>query len=128
MRMGIALVAAIAATVATAKEPITQGQICKATIAVMMGRSPSIITVVRTEGDVVFLRYTRADGTKWANRCSVSPAAKRVHWATEPGRWRNMPEDGRMSYSLSADGGTVTIVQTMPGSGDIAKSFRRGQL
>lgn len=126
--MGISLIMAIAATGAAAKDPISGAQICKATIAALMGRSPSVIRIDRTDGDVVFLRYTRADGTKWANRCSVSPSAKRVHWASEPGRWRNLPEDGQVFYSLSDDGGTVTIIQAMPGSGNIAKSFRRGQL
>jgi hypothetical protein len=52
--------------------PFSPQQVCRATIAALMGRDPAIIKVDRIEGEIVYVTYIRAnDGTSWSNRCKI---------------------------------------------------------
>ncbi|WP_036532487.1 hypothetical protein [Neosynechococcus sphagnicola] len=47
-------------------------QICKAGIAVLMGRNPAIMKVAKTQGNVIHLSYVRQDDRKkFSYRCKV---------------------------------------------------------
>ena len=89
------------------------GRVCRAAIATVMGRDPSIIRVTGTNGNIVDVRYTRDDGTIWSNRCRVESG--RVTWAAiengQPGRWRT--ED---NITFSADGDQITVTESIMGT------------
>lgn len=110
--------AAFAAAQPPTPAPVTlsqndQGRVCRASIATVMGRDPSIIRVVANDGNVVSVRYTRDDGTVWNSRCRVE--AGRVTWAAiengRPGRWRT---EDRITYVV--DGDQITITESMMGT------------
>lgn len=90
-----------------------QGRICRAAIATVMGRDPSVIRVIGSQSGIVDVRYTRDDGTIWTNRCRVE--AGRVTWAAvennRPGRWRT--ED---SITYRIEGDEITITESMMGT------------
>lgn len=107
----VALVSIILATSAYPawSQPVSAAVICRAAIAAIMGRKPEIIQVVRTEGDVQFLTYTRpSDKKRWSNRCRVE--GNTVVWAEEPGRWRNDPSDEKVSFEI-ANGTAIKITE-----------------
>jgi predicted NAD/FAD-dependent oxidoreductase len=85
-----------------------QGRACRAAIASVMGREPSIIRIVSRADDVVRVGYTRDDGTKWQNECRVT--GNKVEWRTyengRSGRWRT--ED---SITVTLKGGDVVHVR-----------------
>ncbi|MBZ7924326.1 PH domain-containing protein [Ensifer adhaerens] len=82
--------------------------VCKASIAAIMGRPPSIISTRPLETGVVGVSYTRSnDGSVWRYRCKLS--ADRVIWASDTGRWRDNPADEIVRFSLS--GNSLTISQ-----------------
>ncbi|MBI2260282.1 MAG: hypothetical protein HYU62_01255 [Caulobacterales bacterium] len=100
----------VAPVAMTAKD---MGRVCRAAIATVMGRDPSIIRVTATNGNIVDVRYTRDDGTVWSNRCRVESG--RVTWAAiengQPGRWRT--ED---NITFSADGDQITVTESIMGT------------
>lgn len=89
------------------------GRVCRAAIATVMGRDPSIIRVTATNGSIVDVRYTRDDGTVWSNRCRVDSG--QVTWAAiengQPGRWRT--ED---NITFSVDGDQITVTESIMGT------------
>lgn len=116
MAADAAATADLARKEAVALTPAMQGKVCRAAIAAVMGRDPSIIRVTANEGGIVDTRYTRDDGTVWKNRCRVEPG--RVVWAaidvngpgTGAGRWRTEDE-----ITFTADGSQITVSQSMMG-------------
>ena len=93
------------------------GRVCRATIAALMGRDPSIIQVDRLSGGIAYTSYSRpSDGSIWKNRCRVE--GDRVIWSavdlngpgTGPGRWRTHPLDETITYTI--DGAQVSIKMT----------------
>lgn len=116
------IMAAVLADDAAKAEPVVapvamtaedMGRVCRAAIATVMGRDPSIIRVTATNGNIVDVRYTRDDGTVWSNRCRVESG--RVTWAAiengQPGRWRT--ED---NITFSADGDQITVTESIMGT------------
>ena len=78
-------------------------QICRAAIATVMGRDPLGIDLDRTESNIHYLSYIRADDRKkFRYRCKIE--GQSVIWATEEGRWRNLPEDGVIIHSTDCTG------------------------
>lgn len=87
-------------SVASTTMTLSNATLCKAGIAVVMGRPIESITSVDT-GDTVALSYTRkSDGTKWDYQCKVK--GERLIWAAKGGRWRNGPNDNVVTYSIGA--------------------------
>lgn len=90
-------------------------RVCRAAVAHMMGKSPSIMKVKSNSGGVVRIQYRRPDdGTVWKDDCRLE--GQRVMWrsvdavgASGPGRWRNHPDDEVITYSI--DGKTIRIGQ-----------------
>lgn len=106
---------------------IGQTEICKATIAAMMGRDPQIIKLDRETEGVSFLSYVRADdGTLWTYQCKL--VGNEVHWATPGGRWRDLPEDGKVFYKVEQDRSSVTIKQVFSDGSELSDSYTADQL
>lgn len=90
-----------------------RGRICRAAIASIFGRDPSIIRVLGQADGIVRVRYSRPDdGTVWTNECRVN--ASTVDWRAvdngRPGRWRT--ED---TLRFKQDGASITVEQFMNG-------------
>jgi len=80
-----------------------------------MGRPVEIITVDRSTGGEADVRYARADDQSvWRVRCKLE--GDRVIWRTIDafgansglGRWRDGPDDGRITVALNVDRIRVT--------------------
>lgn len=85
------------------------GRVCRAAIASLMGRDPSIIAVTSNDGAHINVSYrTMNDGKVWRNHCSI--IGDRVNWAAildgAQGRWRT--EDD-IRYVLSGPSIKVTV-------------------
>jgi len=104
----------------------SQEQICKATIAKIMGRAPKSMKVSKNEGGVVYLYYIRQnDKSKWTYRCKLE-GNQSVVWATETGRWRTDPREEQFSYRIS--GGSLEIVEKNPDGSSSKETFKTSQL
>jgi hypothetical protein len=80
----------------------SEEEICRAAIAAIMGRDPQIINVDKVDSGIVYTSYIRPDDdSRWANRCRVEKQTQGITWATDTGRWRTDPEDGKLSYSIN---------------------------
>lgn len=89
-------------TVPGRRAPVNQSQICRATIAALMGRDPQIIKVDSDSGGITSLSYRRAsDGSYWSHRCKVM--GQTVIWATKEGRWRDHPLDEKVSFEQKGE-------------------------
>ena len=103
--------------------------ICKAAIALLFNREPVIIRIDKTESEVVYLSYLRAeDATHWNYRRKL--VQDRVYWAMDnngtPGRWR--VADGDEQVTWKRDDGTIAItVDYADGSRD-RKVYDRSNL
>lgn len=78
----------------------SDAQVCKATIAKVMGRSVSSMSDSAVGGET-FVSYVRADDQKkFDYKCKISGAV--TVWATKIdgkwGRWRDLPEDGVVKF------------------------------
>jgi len=64
-----------------------------------MDRDPRLFRLTRTDGDILFLSYVRPlDNFDWTYRCRIS--GNRIIWASEPGRWREDPNDDEVSFEI----------------------------
>ncbi|MBK6850338.1 MAG: hypothetical protein IPG93_01680 [Burkholderiales bacterium] len=103
----------------------TSQQICRATIAAVMGRNPSIIKLEGVTGDQINVFYIRSDdGSRWRNRCKIQ--GPNIVWATSEGRWRNSPEDEVITYSASSS--SITIKIKYADGSKAEKSYTSAQL
>lgn len=88
---------------------ISSESICLAAIAKVMNQNPSRINTATRPNRLVSVYYTRTDGKNFEYNCKLS--GNRILWQTydygSVGRWRNAPEDGKLTYSIS--GQTITI-------------------
>ena len=82
--------------------------ICKAAIAAIMGKDPSIVSSKKKRGGNIILRYIRpTDKSKWSYRCKV--LNKKIIWGTIDGRWRDHPNDPVVTYSEREN--TLSIIE-----------------
>lgn len=96
---------------------ISQEDICKASIATIMGRDPSIMKIDTIQGDVVYLSYIRSnDETRWSYKCKLD--GSKVIWGNAEGRWRT---EELVTFTVSGD--TVTITDKTTSSTE-SFSFR----
>jgi len=100
-------------------------QICKATVAKVMGKAPSIIKIDKVSGNVTHLSYIRQnDGSHWALRCKLEGST--AIWATGTDRWRTGQYDSKITFSVNKQ--TLNISEKFSdGSGD-DKSYNLKQL
>lgn len=84
--------------------------ICRTAIASISGRDPKLLQVTLTDGDVLFLAYVRPiDNFVWNYRCRID--GNRVLWASEPGRWRDNPKDGKLFFEVVGGGQQLRIIE-----------------
>ncbi len=84
----------------------SMNQVCKAGIAKIMGRNPSIIQIDRVAKGVIYLSYVRQDDkTKWKYKCKIE--GNRIIWGSDTGRWRTNPMDSMVSFQVS--GNLITV-------------------
>ncbi|MFO1014520.1 MAG: hypothetical protein U1E50_12235 [Caulobacteraceae bacterium] len=104
------------------------GRVCRAAVAAINGRDPSIIRIVRSEEGMAYTEYARPDDGKiWKNRCRTD--GDRVIWSTVdldgpgtgPGRWRNDPADEIIRFKI--DGRAVTISQDFGDGSVISNTY-----
>ena len=107
------------------KGAFTDQQICIATVAVTMGRDPSIIKIDSIQGNVTYLSYERQDdGKHWAYRCKLD--GNKAIWASDTGRWRTDQFDSKITFSVS--GNKINISEKYSdGSGGV-KTYSINQL
>ncbi|KXF79905.1 hypothetical protein [Enterovibrio coralii] len=96
----------------------TQEQICRASVAAIKGKSPSIMIVdkrvveAETELDIFHISYKRPDdGKKWHYRCKVDKT--RAVWSQgKDGRWRDQAQDPTVRFEIEGD--EIKINETFP--------------
>ena len=107
-----------------------RARVCRAAIAYLNGHSPAIMKVKSTTEASVVVRYNRPDDRKaWTNECRFS--GDRVVWRTigafggsEPGRWRETPDDEDVRFSI--EGTKVTIKTTYSDGSSGSKTYTIG--
>ena len=128
MSAGDVEVGAAERAVATLHGPGILRRVCRAAIADLNGRSPSIMKVVRENAGTIRIRYARpSDGKVWTSDCRLE--GDRVLWRTVDasgagsgeGRWRDDPADEVLTYLL--DGTRVTITTAFPGEPPTSQSY-----
>ncbi|WP_103120578.1 hypothetical protein [Methylopila sp. Yamaguchi] len=115
------LLAVLSGSSAFAKD-IGVPEICKATIAKVMGRDPRIIRTDTQESGIYYLSYVRDDGTLWSYRCRLE--GNQVIWASDKGRWRTHPDDETLTYRLSQDRRSLTISEKFSDGSSTEASFK----
>jgi hypothetical protein len=109
----------------TTKVNFTDQQICKATIAKLMGKKPSIIKIDKTSGNVIYLSYIRPfDGSHWAYRCKLEGST--AIWASDVGRWRTGIYDSTLTFSANKN--NLKITESHPDGSSGYKSYSLQQL
>ena len=105
---------------------VEASEICRAAIASVMGRDPSIMRT-RVVDNIQYVSYVRPDdGKVWTYRCRLE--GNRVVWAGEQGRWRTHPSDEVITYELSPGGKSVQITEVHEDASKIRKTFPRTKL
>ncbi|CAH9061992.1 hypothetical protein PSECIP111951_02602 [Pseudoalteromonas holothuriae] len=106
-------------------QPVTDTQVCKATIATVMGRDPSIIKLQKQQNSVIYVSYIRkSDSSKWTYRCKLK--GNKVIWASEKGRWREHSLDSKIVYSIHDN--TLKISEQHTDGSTTKKSFKISKL
>jgi hypothetical protein len=119
----------------SARKPVAQKQlpsdkysdqeICKAVIARVMGRDPTIIRASHGTDNIVALSYNRqSDGKNWTYRCEVDGGS--AVWASDTGRWRTAPADSKIELSLSD--GDLVVKETYGDGSSSETQFSKAQL
>nr|WP_325265575.1 PH domain-containing protein [uncultured Rhizobium sp.] len=109
--------------VSNAPRPVAK--ICKAAVAAIMGRDPSIISVGAEISGVLPLSYVRPDdGKQCKYRCRVE--GDRIIWASDTGRWRTDPLDEKIFYTISSN--TISISERYTDGSSNESTYLLGQL
>jgi hypothetical protein len=118
----LAVVAAVLISTCTKPAPTLSSteydRICKGAISVLFFTPIDDIKLIRREGEVVYLTYTRkSDSTVWKNKCRIECMA--IVWGSEDGRWRTDSRDEKLSFTLDRGARAFTIrLSFSDGSGD----------
>jgi hypothetical protein len=114
-----------ASSTSSTKANFTDQQICKATIAKLMGKNPSIININKISGNVIYLSYIRPfDGSHWAYRCKLEGTT--AIWASDVGRWRTGQYDSTFNFSVNKNNLKISVLYSDGSSDD--KSYSLQQL
>jgi len=97
------------ATASTSVSPSLTKSICKAAVAEINGRSPSIMKVTPIADGILRISYNRPDdGKLWKSDCKLE--GNRIMWrsvdlspGSGPGRWRNHPDDEVLTYAIKGN-------------------------
>jgi hypothetical protein len=114
-------------SVASAAPSFAVETICRTAVAAITDRDPKIMQVTRTVGDVLFLAYVRpVDNFVWTYRCRIE--GNRVVWATEPGRWREGPKDGKVFFEDVDAGKQLRIIENHGDGSSTKQLFDRDKI
>lgn len=107
---------------------VSDEQVCKAAVAKMFYKDPSIIATSEGQSPVI-LTYTRkSDGSEWKYRCKVD--GKNISWAGlidgSWGRWRTGPNDARVTYEVHSK--KLSVSEKYPGSKASVQSYSLSEL
>jgi hypothetical protein len=107
---------------AAAATPVAPEVVCRAAIGSLMHRDPKLYRVTATDSDVLLLSYVRRiDNFVWTYRCRIQ--GDRVIWASVPGRWRDGPNDEKISFEMTTDGKQLRIVNDRGGRSPTERLF-----
>lgn len=122
------------ARAAQAKQDQMMGQLCRATISMLMGRDVKTIGVERYSGSpknrVAHVSYVReSDNKQWFQKCKLED--NRVIWASDmPNegyhRWRDLSADEIFEFNLIQEGRFMLLMLNPDGSGDSKEFTFRG--
>jgi hypothetical protein len=116
---------AIATDLSAAEPRFTPTQICKAGIALVMGRDPATMKIERVQKKVVFLSYFRAgDRKRWTYKCKLE--GRRILWGADAGRWRTHPADSVVTFDDATT--WLTVVERFGDGSSARKTFTVQQL
>ena len=89
---------------------VSDENICKASIATIMGRNPSIMKIDNIQSNVVYLSYIRSnDRTRFSYKCKLE--GSKIVWGNADGRWRT---EDLITFTVS--GNTVTVTDNTTSS------------
>lgn len=97
-------------------DPVKAAIICKAGIAELFQQPAASMKTVPMAGGIIRVSYRRSsDNTLWKNDCRLEGAqilwrAVDVTPGAGPGRWRDDPADGRITYKI--DGDRIMVTET----------------
>jgi hypothetical protein len=101
--------------------------ICRTAIAAIMDRDPKLMVVTLDGGDILHLSYVRPiDNFVVDYRCKIE--GNRVIWASEPGRWRDAPKDGKVLFEVIDGGKQLRIVQDRGNGPPMKEVFDRDRI
>jgi hypothetical protein len=115
------------ASIASAQTPTaTPTEVCRAGIASIMGRNPSIMSI-RPEADFLWVTYTRPSDKKvWSYRCRVS--GNRIEWADGEGIWRDKPHSTLVTFEIVNGGKAIKITEDYRDGSKADKTYPRSKL
>lgn len=106
----LAVTLSLASFPASAEPPFEASGICRTAIGSIAGRDPKSFQITRAADGVLFLTYVRpVDNFVWTYRCRIE--GDRVVWASEPGRWREDPEDDKIFFEIVGAGAQLRIIE-----------------
>ncbi len=101
--------------------------ICRTAIGSVMGRDPKVVVVTRIDGEILYLSYVRPiDYFVWDYRCRIE--GNRVIWASEPGRWREGPDDDKVFFEVIAGGSQLRIIDNHSDGSTTKEEFDRDKV
>lgn len=99
------------------------GLVCRAAISVVMYTDFDIIKADSVENDIAHVHYNRTSDNKlWKNKCKFT--SDRVVWAADDipdPRWRDLKEDGYITYKI--DGQSLSVTEHYPDGSSNTKGF-----
>jgi hypothetical protein len=111
MTLALTMFACLALPALSAPPSFSPQAICRMAIGSVMGRDPKMVVVTRIDGQILHLSYVRPiDYFVWDYRCRIE--GNRVIWASEPGRWREGPDDDKVLFEVIGDGNQLRIIET----------------
>lgn len=101
-------------------------EICKAAIATVMDRDPSIMRT-KLDGEVIQVEYVlREGGAVWGYRCRLE--GLRIMWASAKGQWNTHPKDPVITFELFGDKREVAITERLADGSRRVKRFPLSRL
>jgi hypothetical protein len=107
------------------KKSFSHAQICKAGIAAIAGRDPTIVKVDRAQMDAIYLSYVwPTDGKRWAYKCKIQ--GDKIISGADAGRWRTHRDDSVITFNVQ--GSTLIGVERFGDGSSNRKMFTAQQL
>ncbi|BBP86016.1 hypothetical protein PHLH8_56580 [Pseudomonas sp. Pc102] len=92
----------------------TNADLCKAAVAIDMGRDTSIMKT-KNAGEIPVISYTRDDGDSFTYRCKI--VGNQIIWSGfiegQWGRWRDSVEYGDTTFTYRVSNGTLIVHSDM---------------